>query len=159
MRRGPVAGPEGYTVNCPRCNVTADVQNVGGVEIIAGADVSKKALTTFAEQFEVKHAFADYRKMLRLEELDAVSVCTPNSLHKAPTIAALRAGKDVMVEKPMAMNAREAQAMVDAARKARRKLVIGFQFRFSPQAQALKRYVDDGQIGKPLFARAFALQD
>ena len=134
------------------------LQNIEGVDITAGADISEKALAAFAEKFEVPHTFTDYRKMLDLAELDAVSVCTPNFLHKAPTVAALRAGKDVMVEKPMAMNAREAQAMVEAARKAERKLVIGFQYRFSPQAQALKRYVDDGQIGKPLFARVQALR-
>ncbi|GAG09159.1 unnamed protein product, partial [marine sediment metagenome] len=131
---------------------------INGVELVAGADVSEKALKSFAEQFGVKQTFTDYKKMLRLKDLDAVSVCTPNYMHKAPTVAALRAGKHVMVEKPMAMNAREAQAMVDAAKEAKRKLVIGFQYRFSPEAQAVKRYVDDGQIGRPLFARVQTLR-
>jgi len=134
------------------------LKKMADVEILAGADVSKKALETFAGKHGVPHAFADYKEMLKLKALDAVSVCTPNYLHKAPVIAALRAGKDVMVEKPMAMNAREAQAMVDAAKQARRKLVVGFQFRFSPEAQALKTCVDDGQIGKPLYARVQALR-
>ncbi len=134
------------------------LQEIEEVEILAGADISEEALQSFAERFEVPQTFSDYRQMLKLKALDGVSVCTPNYLHKAPTIAALKAGKDVMVEKPMAMNAREARAMVEAARAAGRKLVIGFQFRFSPQAQALKRYVDDGQIGNVLFARVQALR-
>ena len=129
-----------------------------GVEIAACADVSKSALSAFAEAHDVRHAFTDYRKMLQLDGIDAISVCTPNHLHKAPVIAALRAGKNVMVEKPMAMNAREAKAMCEAARAADRKLVIGFQYRFSPEAQAIKGYVDDGQLGDILFARVQALR-
>jgi len=131
---------------------------VQDVEIVAGADVNEEALKGFADEFGVGHTFQDYRQMLELPELDAVSVCTPNALHKEPTIAALEAGKDVMVEKPMAMSAADAQAMVEAARRAGRKLVIGFQYRLSPAAQALKRYLDEGQIGRPLFARVQAMR-
>jgi len=134
------------------------LQKMPDVEIVAGCDVSEKALKKFAEEFKVSHTFSDYRKMVKLNAMDAVSVCTPNYLHKDPTIRALRAGKDVLVEKPMAMNAREAQAMVEAAKASRRKLAIGFQFRFSPAAQVIKRYVREGQLGKVLFARVQALR-
>lgn len=127
------------------------------VELVAGADVSEAALKAFQKEHPQARAFSDYRQMLVMDGLDAVSVCTPNCLHKEPTIAALRAGKDVMVEKPMAMNAAEARAMVEAARQTGRRLVIGFQYRLSPQAQALKRFVDAGDIGQPLFVRVQAL--
>ncbi len=128
------------------------------VEVVAGCDISEEALAKFAEKYEVPHRFADYNEMLQLDELDAVTVCTPNIAHKEPTIAALKAGKHVMVEKPMAMNAEEAQAMVDAASESEGTLTMGFQYRLSPGAQTLKRFVDDGQIGKVMFARVQALR-
>ncbi len=134
------------------------LEQLEDVEIVAGTDISQGALSAFAQTHAVPHTFTDYGKMLQLDGLDAVSVCTPNHLHKAPTIAALRAGKDVIVEKPMAMNAHEAKAMCEAAEAADRKLVVGFQFRFSPQGQALKRYVEDGQLGHVMFARVQALR-
>ena len=128
------------------------------VEVVSGADVSEEALAAFGDKFELSSTFDDYEAMLAEAELDAVSVCTPNFLHKDPTMKALKAGCDVMVEKPMAMNAEEAQQMIDTAREEDRTLVIGFQYRLSPEAQALKQYVDEGQIGTPLFARVQALR-
>ncbi len=128
------------------------------VEIVAGCDISEDALKRFAEKFEVKHTFQDFHEMVQLDDLDAVSVCTPNFMHKEPTVAALEAGKHVMVEKPMAMSAAEAQAMVDAAEKSDATLVMGFQYRLSPGAQMLKRYEREGQIGKVMFARVQALR-
>jgi len=131
---------------------------IEGVEVVAGADVSEDALDKFGKEAGVKQVFYDYKEMLRKVEMDAVSVCTPNVLHKDPTVAALLAGKDVLVEKPMAMNATEAQAMVDAAVETGRKLAIGFQWRLTPEAQVVKRYVDAGEIGRPLFVRVQALR-
>ena len=128
------------------------------VELVAGADVSDEALDLFKKQFSVTKVFKDYNEMLGAVEMDAVTVCTPNSLHKEPTIAALKAGKDVMVEKPMAMSAAEAQEMVDTAKKGGRKLVIGFQWRLMPNAQALKRCIKAGQLGNILFCRVQALR-
>ncbi len=128
------------------------------VQIVAGADVSEAALDKFAETYGVEQKFTDYNEMLEKVDLDAVSVCTPNYMHKDPTIAALKAGKHVMVEKPMAMNAQEAQAMVDAAKETDGELTMGFQYRLGPDAQTLKRFVDGGHIGKVLFARCQCLR-
>jgi len=136
----------------------AGLQKVEAVEVIAGADVNEKALSAFSAKYGLQHTFTDYREMLKLEALDAVSVCTPNFMHKEPTVAALKAGKHVMVEKPMAMTAREAQAMVDAAAESNLVLTIGFQFRFSPAAQVIKRYYDEGQLGSILYSRVQALR-
>lgn len=131
---------------------------IDGVSVVAGADVREDALKEFAETFGCEHTFTDYTELVKLEDLDAVSVCTPNYLHAEPTIAALKAGKHVMVEKPMAMNAVEAQAMVDAAEEAGVTLTIGFQIRLGPQAQTLKRYCEDGCLGDILYARVQAMR-
>jgi predicted dehydrogenase len=129
-----------------------------GVKLVAGADVSDAALAEFRKQFNVTNTYKDYNEMLAKEKFDAVTVCTPNYLHKDPTIAALKAGADVMVEKPMAMNAAEAREMVETARNLGRKLVIGFQWRLTPQAQALKKQINKGLLGDPLFCRVQALR-
>jgi predicted dehydrogenase len=128
------------------------------VDIVAASDVSEKALEQCAEQFKIKKTFTDYKEMLKEVDLDAVSICTPNYLHAQPAIDAVDSGLTVIVEKPMAMNATEAQAMVDAAKKNNQLLVIGFQYRYSPEAQAVKRYIDNGDFGKILYARCKALR-
>jgi predicted dehydrogenase len=129
-----------------------------GVRILACADVNPDTARQTAEQFEIPHIFTDYKKLLEMEEIDAVSVCTPNFLHMQPTIDALEAGKHVLVEKPLAMNAAEGSAMVDAARRTGNKLQVGFHTRFQSAAQALKRFVDAGEMGEIYFARAQAMR-
>jgi predicted dehydrogenase len=128
------------------------------VEIVAGCDVSQPNLDKFCTTYEVPQRFSDFNEMVKLGELDAVTVCTPNFMHRDPTVAALEAGKHAMVEKPMAMNAEEAQDMVDAAERSEGRLTMGFQYRLSPPAQTLKRFIDAGRVGKVLFARCQALR-
>ena len=134
------------------------LKKIPGVEVVAVCDVREEAAKNTATKFEIPHIFSSYKDVIQLKEVDAVSVCTPNYFHAEPTIAALKAGKHVMVEKPMAMNAKEAKAMVDAAKKAKKILVIGFQFRYHPHAQVIKRAIDDGRIGKVLYCRCQALR-
>jgi predicted dehydrogenase len=129
-----------------------------GVRILACADVNADTARLAAEQFDVPHVFTDYRQLLAMDEIDAVSICTPNYLHAQPTIDALEAGKHVLVEKPLAMDAAEGKAMVEAARRTGKKLQVGFMTRFQSAAQALKRFVDAGEMGDIYFARAQAMR-
>jgi len=129
-----------------------------GVRIIAVADAFPATAKAAAEKFDVPHQFSDYKQLLAMDEIDVVSVCTPNYLHKQPTVDALNAGKHVLVEKPMAMNAQEGREMLEAARKSGKKLQVGFMTRFSSQAQALKRFIDAGDMGEIYYARAQALR-
>ena len=128
------------------------------VEMVAMADVFPGGMEKWAEQYGIERSFLDYKEMLRKVKPDAVSVCTPNGLHAETAIAALRAGAHVLVEKPLAMSAREGQQMLNAAKKAKRKLVIGFQQRYDPKAQFIKNAVDTGKLGEILFGRVQALR-
>ena len=128
------------------------------VEMIAAADVVQASAEGRREEYGMAAAFVDYKKMLKEMKPDAVCVCTPNGLHAPCSIAALNAGAHVIVEKPMAMNAREAQRMVEAAKRNRRKLVIGFQYRFDPKTQYIKNALDAGRIGKVVYTRIQALR-
>ncbi|MCA1596227.1 MAG: Gfo/Idh/MocA family oxidoreductase, partial [Chloroflexi bacterium] len=127
-------------------------------EVVAVADVFESTARAAAEKFDVPNVFTDYHKMLRMPEIDAVSVCTPNFMHKDATVAALKAGKHVLVEKPMAMNARECDAMLKAARESGKKLQVGFNNRFNSNSQALKRFIEGGDLGEVYYARAQALR-
>ncbi|MBT3341679.1 MAG: Gfo/Idh/MocA family oxidoreductase [Gemmatimonadetes bacterium] len=128
------------------------------VEIVALADISKKSMAQRQEEYGIDAAYTDYRKMLREVKPDAVSVCTPNGLHAEGSIAASKAGAHVIVEKPMAMTAAEAQKMITAAKSARRKLVIGFQHRYDARTQFIKSAVDAGRMGKVVYGRIQALR-
>ena len=134
------------------------LEDEGKVQIVAVCDVGEERLRRAAEKFQVPQAFADYRDMLALGEIDAVSVCTPNFQHKQPVLDAFAAGKHVLCEKPLALNAAEGAEMVAAGRAAGKQLQVGYNLRFGPGAQSVKRFVDDGKLGPIYYARAQALR-
>jgi len=131
-------------------------QRLEKVEVRALADVSPEAARQAAERFSVPHMFADYRDLLAMSEIDVVSVCTPNAFHMQQTVDALRAGKHVLVEKPIAVNAVEARKMMRAATRAGKLLMVGYNNRFTSAAQALRRAVEAGALGEVYFAEGIA---
>lgn len=133
-------------------------QKLDGVELVAICDINRARAETVAAEHGFRHVYSRYQDLVKNRHLDVVSVCTPNAFHKGPTIAALKAGKHVLCEKPIALNAVEGAAMVAAARKARRKLQIGLHFHFDGKTQALKRFIDRGQMGRMYYCRVQALR-
>jgi len=128
------------------------------VEVVAGVDIVKDRLDVMKDKWGVTELYKDWKKMLKAVQPDGVSVCTPNGVHAAPTIDALKAGSHVVVEKPMAMNPAECNQMISTAKKAKKKLVIGFQFRYHPNTQYLTRARDNGQFGDIMFVKCQALR-
>ena len=127
-------------------------------EIYALCDIDAKALNTTGDKYSVARRFEDYNDLLKLDEIDAVSVCTPNYVHYSATMAALKAGKHVLCEKPIAMNAVEAAEMVATARANSRILQIGYNSRFAPNNQVLKQFIEAGELGEIYYARAQAMR-
>lgn len=134
------------------------LKNFPDVEVVAGVDINPARLKQMEEKHGVTRLYKDWKKMLKEVQPDAVSVCTPNGVHAAPSIDASNAGCHVIVEKPMAMNPGECEKMIAAARKAKKKLAIGFQFRYHPNTQYLKRAADAGQFGDIMFTKCRALR-
>lgn len=128
------------------------------VEVVAGVDIVPERLDAFKEKWGVKKLYTDWKKMLKEIKPDAVSVCTPNGVHAPACIDSSAAGAHVITEKPMAMTPDECQRMIDAAQKAKKKLVVGFQYRYHPNTQVLKRAMDDGMIGNVMFVKCLALR-
>jgi len=127
-------------------------------QLFAVCDVDEARAKKLAEQYNIPHVLTDYRKLCAMDELHAVSVCTPNYLHKDPAILALRNGKHVLCEKPLAMNAKEGEAMVKAAKESGSKLQVGFNLRFDANAVAIKKLIDAGALGDIYYARSQALR-
>ncbi|SEB40070.1 Gfo/Idh/MocA family oxidoreductase [Paenibacillus sp. GP183] len=119
------------------------------VEVVAVADIVPGKAENFVRRWEIPHvtAFEDYRKMLELD-LDGVSVCTPNAAHFHPTVDALRAGKHVMLEKPMSVTLEESIEMVGTAKETGLLLNVGFQPRYDPNMKTIHDFIQSGQLGK-----------
>lgn len=118
----------------------------GALEAVSDTVPEKAA--AFSRDFGAR-PYASAQEMLHSEPgLDVVSVCSPNGLHAAHTILALRAGKHVLCEKPMALSVKDCRQMIDEAEKANRLLFIVKQNRFNPPVAAVKRIIDEGGLGR-----------
>lgn len=124
----------------------AYLANAAEAELTAICDMNEARLRAQGEKHGVKQLFTDYRQLLR-SEVDAVSVCVGNVLHCGTAVAASKAGKHVLLEKPMAMNAREGAQIVAAARRVRKVLQMGMVQRQNAEAQVVREYVRDGLLG------------
>lgn len=133
-------------------------QALDDVQVIAVCDVMPERAEAFAQEHGIPKAYDSFEAMLAEEDLDAVSVCTPNYAHKAATVAALEAGMHVLCEKPMAMNLAEAREMAAAAEKAGKVLQIGLNWRFTSEAQVLRRFVESGDFGDIYYGEATCLR-
>ena len=129
--------------NNPRC------------EVVALCDIEPNILQAKGDLYGIRKRYTDYRTMLtEMPEIDAVSVCAWNSVHAPATIAALNAGKHVLCEKPMALNAEEGVQMQEAAVRNKKKLMIGFVRRFGNDYKIVRDFLDHGFLGELYYAKA-----
>ncbi len=128
------------------------------VELYALCDINESRLKMMGEKYGVSRLFTDKDEMLKLDELDAVSVCTWNSEHAPATIAALNAGKHVLCEKPMATNVEDAIKMKEAAEKNGKLLMIGFVRRFGNDCDIVRDFNSVDYLGDIYYAKATYLR-
>ncbi|MDD2533375.1 MAG: Gfo/Idh/MocA family oxidoreductase [Eubacteriales bacterium] len=135
------------------------IQELGGIDVIAFCDKVLEKAEISKEKFGIEDAkvFTDYRDLLKME-LDVVYVCTPNRSHAEISIAAMRSGKHVLCEKPMAMNYNEAKQMIAAQQETGMILSIAYQNRFRADSQYLKKECEEGVLGDIYYAKAKALR-
>ena len=105
-------------------------------EAAAVCDINDEKAKAMAERFSIPRYFTNYEQVLADESIDAVLIATPNFLHKAQAIAAAKAGKHVLVEKPMALNLNECREMIDACENASVTLMVAHHLRFKDCAVA-----------------------
>jgi predicted dehydrogenase len=117
------------------------------VELVAVVDYDPVKARRAKEQFGFKESYDDFAEMLKSSKVDAVDICTPNYLHAPMAIAALRSGRDVLCEKPLARTAKEAEQMVAMADKHDRILMAAMNNRFREDAQMLQKFVSGKELG------------
>jgi predicted dehydrogenase len=118
------------------------------VELVGVAGHHGDRATTFAERTAIAFATDDWVALVQRPDVDAVVIGTPNALHRPQAIAALAAGKHVLVEKPMAVTVADAEAMVAASAAADRVLAVGHMWRYRDEVAGLRRRIDRGELGR-----------
>jgi predicted dehydrogenase len=149
-KRVGLIGPGWYG----KCDLFRLIQ-VAPVEVVSLCDVDKQMLAQAAERVAARQAskktprtYSDYREMLKQKDLDIVLVATPDHWHALPTIAAIQAGADVWVQKPISVDVVEGKAMLAAARKHGRVVQVGTQRRSTPHlVEARDRVIKEGKLG------------
>ena len=127
--------------------------------LVAICGRTERAVAEAAKRYGYETYYTDWRSLIKDERVELVDNCLPNNMHAAPSIAAAEAGKHVLCEKPLAMNAEEAREVYEAAEKAGVKHMTGFNYRFIPAVRLAKKLIEEGYIGKILQYRAVYLQE
>jgi len=122
-------------------------------ELTAVSEINKSRLQTIADKFNVKERYSNYIEMLEKSDIEAVIVATPTSTHKEIALECLAAGKDILIEKPLARSYQEAKQIVDAAKKFKKKLMVGMNLRFRPDTMLLRSFINSNEIGEPFYIK------
>ena len=122
-------------------------------------DRNEEKAKEFADQWGFESVETDWKKLLERDDIDIVDICTPNNLHAEMAIAAAKAGKMIICEKPLAMDAAQGKTMVDAIEKAGVANLVSYNYRRIPAVTLAKNLIDQGKLGKIYHYRANFLQD
>ena len=129
------------------------IRSIERARVVAAADADPSALESIAGRDGVR-AFADYRTLLTAPEVDAVAVLTPPHAQLEIALAALAAGKHILIERPVTRNLAEADCLIERARIAGRTLIAGYHLRFHRHIQAARRAIASGALGQIRFLRS-----
>jgi len=122
-------------------------------------DVNADKAKTFADTWGYESVETDWHKLLDRKDIELVDICVPNNMHKEIAIAAAKAGKMIICEKPLALNVAEGKEMVAAVEKAGVPNLVSFNYRRVPAVTLAKNLIDQGRLGKIFHYRAVFLQD
>lgn len=133
-------------------------QKHANANLLAVCDLNEERAQRAAEKYGATKVFTDYNELLADPEIDAVSICTCNNTHAEISIAALNAGKHVLVEKPLCRTVEEALQVQEAVKSSGKLLQVGFVRRYDPNAQMLREFADKGEFGDIYFAKASSVR-
>ena len=126
---------------------------IEGAQVTGCTDMSAELATTAAKKYGIERVFSTADELIASDDVDAVVVAVPNKHHAPLTVAALEAGKHVLVEKPMALNATAAREIVEAQRKTGLIVMVAHQMRWLPEPREAKRMADAGELGEVYSAK------
>ena len=140
-----------------RVNDFFDVAYRPVLKAVCGRD--QAGVQAFADQWGYESVESDWRKLIERADIDAIDICTPNNTHAEIAIAAAKAGKMILCEKPLSMDLVQGQAMVDAVEKAGVVNTVWYNYRRVPAVTLAKKLIDEGRLGRIFHYRAEFLQD
>lgn len=126
---------------------------LGDVNISAVAELDKNRLNTVSDKFKIDSRYRDYKNMLMDKDLEAIVLATPTNTHRDIAIECLKAGKDVLIEKPVAINYKEAKEIYETAKKNKCKVMVGMNLRHRPDAMLLKSLISNGELGEIFYIK------
>ncbi len=125
-----------------------------GAELIAICDTDGERLKGIAETYRVKNYYTDFGELLENEEIQGVSIATPDFAHTEIAIEAARAGKQILLEKPMATTVEDCEKILSAVKAEGVKLMVDFHNRWNPPFFKAKKAIEEGELGEPVMAYA-----
>src|SRR5688572_21346249 len=125
---------------------------------VAIAEVNPQRAREASARHNIPRSYTDYHELLEQPDIDAVVVALPNHLHAPVAIEALKARKHVLLEKPMAMNAKEAGKIVETAKTMKRTLMVAQSLRFNRYTQIARAAIERGDLGEVYHLRSFWLR-
>lgn len=134
-----------------------NLRKMKDVELVAISDPNVLKLEAVASEFQIPLKFAKSEDLLA-EELDFVIICSPNAYHASHAIAAMKSGKHVLCEKPVAMNAKETAKILETARNTRKIFMVAFVHRFAPHSKFIKNLASQGELGEIYHAKTMCLR-
>jgi len=133
-------------------------QNNPNAKLVAVCDLNEERARAKAEKYGVPNVYTDYREMLANPDVHAISVCTWNNTHALFSIAALDAGKHVLVEKPLCKTVEEAHEIEAAVRRSGKQLQVGFVRRYGSNTGIVRSFLENGELGEIYYAKASCIR-
>jgi predicted dehydrogenase len=130
-----------------------------GVDVVALSASSQQRAETKAQDMNIPRAYGDYRKLINDGDVDVVHICSPNNMHYAMAKTAIAAGKNIVCEKPLAMNSKESGELVKLAEKSGKVHAVCYNIRFYPLCLQAREMVQQGELGEIYFIKGSYLQD
>lgn len=129
------------------------------VKLVVACDPVEENQRVAVEELGFERAVGDYREVLNDPDIDIVSICAPNYLHREIAVAAAEAGKPFWIEKPMGVSSTEAREIAEAAEKAGIATAVGFNYRHAPAIQKMRELIRSGRLGRITNVRAWLIAD
>jgi predicted dehydrogenase len=123
------------------------------VDVSAVAEINRNRLQTISDKFNIQQRYSNHKDLLEKSDVDAVIIATPTSTHKDIALDCLKAGKDVLVEKPLARTYQEAKDVVEVAKKTKKILMVGMNLRYRPDTMLLRSLINANEIGEPFYIK------
>lgn len=132
-----------------KVHIATLVQSVPQAEVVAIADTDLKSANEVASKFGIASVFSNYLDVIHHPEVEAVVICSPTNTHARYLVDAAKAGKHIFCEKPVDLSLEVIKGALEEVKKARVKLMVGFNRRFDPNFSKVKQLVTEGKIGEP----------